>query len=91
MLKEAGIRIDGVGLQSHFIVGETPSIDSQIENMKSFTDLGVDVAITELDVRLALPADEANLVQQSADYETTVGACMQVDGCIGITVWDFYE
>jgi len=91
MLKESGIRIDGVGLQSHFVVGGTPSIDSQIENMKSFTDLGVDVAITELDIRLELPANASNLAQQSVDYETTVGACMQVDGCVGVTVWDFYD
>jgi len=91
MLKKAGIRIDGVGLQSHFIVGETPSIDTQIENMRAFTDLGVDVAITELDIRLELPATEANLAQQKLDYETTVGACMQVERCVGITVWDFYD
>jgi endo-1,4-beta-xylanase len=46
-LQDAGIRIDGVGLQSHFIVGETPSIDTQISNMKAFTDMNVEVAITE--------------------------------------------
>jgi len=91
MLKEANIRIDGVGLQSHFIVGETPSIDAQISNMRAFTDLDVDVAITELDIRLELPATEANLAQQKLDYETTVGACMQVERCVGITVWDFYD
>jgi endo-1,4-beta-xylanase len=90
-LKDAGIRIDGVGLQSHFIVGETPSIDTQIENMRSFTDLGVEVAITELDIRLDLPANTSNLAQQSLDYQSTVGACMQVEACIGITVWDFYD
>lgn len=91
MLQEAGIRIDGVGLQSHFIAGETPSIDSQVANMKAFTDLGVEVALTELDVRVVLPATEAELAQQSRDYETSVGACMLVEGCIGVTVWDFYD
>jgi endo-1,4-beta-xylanase len=91
MLKEAGLRIDGVGLQSHFIVGETPDIDTQIANMESFTSLGVEVAITELDIRFELPATDALLAQQALDYETTVGACMQVAGCVGITVWDFYD
>jgi len=91
MLQDAGLRIDGVGLQSHFIVGETPSIDSQIENMESFTEMGVDVAITELDIRLLLPANSSNLAQQSSDYEATVGACMQVERCVGITVWDFWD
>ncbi|RFU25810.1 hypothetical protein B7463_g10530, partial [Scytalidium lignicola] len=90
-LQEAGLRIDGVGLQSHFIVGQTPSMDTQIVNMKSFTDLGLDVAITELDVRLLEPESPENLAQQSEDYKASVGACMQVDRCVGVTVWDFYD
>jgi endo-1,4-beta-xylanase len=90
-LKKSGIRIDGVGLQSHFIVGQTPSLDDQVDNMRAFTNLGVDVAITELDIRLDLPANKSNLAQQSVDYQSTVGACMQVKGCVGITVWDFYD
>ncbi|KAB5532761.1 glycoside hydrolase superfamily [Coniochaeta sp. 2T2.1] len=91
LIQDAGLRIDGVGLQSHFIVGQTPSIDAQIANMRGFTDMGVDVAITELDVRLKMPADEQNLAQQSVDYRTSVGACMQVERCVGVTVWDFYD
>lgn len=90
-LKKSGVRIDGVGLQSHFIVGETPSQDDQVANMEAFTNLGVDVAITELDIRLDLPANQSNLAQQSLDYQATVGACLQVKGCVGITVWDFYD
>lgn len=91
MLKKAGVKIDGVGLQAHFVVGDTPTIDEQIANMKSFTKLGVDVAQTELDIRLWLPANRTNLAQQSKDYEKSVGACMQVKGCVGTTVWDFYD
>jgi endo-1,4-beta-xylanase len=91
MLKEAGLRIDGVGVQSHFVVGGTPSLDEQVATMQSYVDLGVEVAITELDIRLELPATEANLAQQKQDYKTTVGACMQVDRCVGVTVWDFYD
>jgi endo-1,4-beta-xylanase len=47
-LQTDGIRIDGIGLQSHFIVGETPSSDTQIANMEAFTALGVEVAVTEV-------------------------------------------
>ncbi|KAK3943881.1 glycoside hydrolase superfamily [Diplogelasinospora grovesii] len=93
LIKDAGLRIDGVGLQSHFTVGGTPSIDRQISNMQSFAELGVEVAITELDIRLNLlpPVTAANLAQQKRDYKTTVGACMQVEKCVGVTVWDFYD
>ena len=48
-LKAANL-IDGVGFQSHFIVGEVPQ-DLQ-QNLQRFADVGVDVAITELDIRV---------------------------------------
>ncbi|KAN0104740.1 glycoside hydrolase family 10 protein [Hyaloscypha variabilis] len=90
-LQDAGIRIDGVGLQSHFTVGRSPTLDDQIANMKAFTDLGVDVAVTELDVRLGEPENATNLAGQSEIYKNTTGACLQVERCVGITVWDFYD
>lgn len=48
-LKKEGL-IDGVGFQSHFIVGEVPQ-DLQA-NLQRFVDAGVEVAITELDIRV---------------------------------------
>jgi endo-1,4-beta-xylanase len=90
-LQAAGIKIDGVGLQSHFIVGSTPSKATQVSNMEAFTALGVEVSITELDIRLTLPGTDATYAQQSIDYENTVGACVEVADCVGVTVWDFYD
>ncbi|KAI9701661.1 MAG: hypothetical protein M1820_006432 [Bogoriella megaspora] len=90
-LKAWGLQIDGVGLESHFIVGETPDQATQQSNMEAFTALGVDVAITELDVRLTLPATEETETQQVVDYYNSVAACVAVDGCVGITVWDFVD
>jgi len=58
--------------------------------MRAFTALGVDVAITELDVRLpALPPNAASQAQQVLDYYGSVAACANVEGCVGVTVWDF--
>ena len=88
-LKAAGTKIDGVGFQSHFIVGSTPSETTQISNLRSFTALGVEVALTELDIRMKLPSTAASLSQQKTDYQTSISACVAVDGCVGITVWDF--
>ncbi|KXS93801.1 hypothetical protein AC578_9466 [Pseudocercospora eumusae] len=88
-LQSRGIQIDGVGLESHFTVGDTPSQSEQEENMNCFTNLGIDVAVTELDVRIKLPTNATNLKQQAKDYYNTVAACTNVKRCIGITVWDF--
>jgi len=77
--------IDGVGFQSHFIVGEVPQ-DLQT-NLQRFANAGVDVAITELDVRMTVPASAANLAQQTKDYTFVVDACKAVSRCVGITTW----
>ncbi|TQJ89412.1 endo-1,4-beta-xylanase [Streptomyces sp. SLBN-31] len=88
-LKGRGVPIDGVGLQAHLIVGQVPATLQQ--NIQRFTDLGVDVAITELDVRMALPADSAKLAQQAADFKSVVAACVAVTRCAGVTVWGFAD
>ncbi|KAI5365083.1 Putative glycoside hydrolase family 10 domain, glycoside hydrolase superfamily [Septoria linicola] len=86
-----GIQIDGIGLESHFAVGETPSSDKQATNMRMFNNLGVEVAVTELDVRTPLPPSAADQLQQCRDYYNTVAACKSVEGCVGVTVWDFVD
>ncbi|WP_460493514.1 endo-1,4-beta-xylanase [Dactylosporangium cerinum] len=88
-LQAAGVPIDGVGLQAHLIVGQVPSTLRQ--NIERFTALGLKVEITELDVRIPLPADTAELTQQASDYRAVVGACAAVAGCTGVTTWGVGE
>ncbi|WP_171117515.1 MULTISPECIES: endo-1,4-beta-xylanase [Streptomyces] len=88
-LKERGVPIDGVGLQAHFILGQVPSTLQQ--NIQRFADLGVDVAITELDIRMQVPATDAKLAQQAADYKAVMNACVAVARCTGVTVWGFTD
>ncbi|MFF4549052.1 endo-1,4-beta-xylanase [Streptomyces sp. NPDC001406] len=88
-LKEQGVPIDGVGLQAHLILGQVPATLQQ--NIQRFADLGVDVAITELDVRMALPSDATKLAQQAADYKSVVAACVAVTRCVNVTVWGFTD
>ncbi|KAI0648974.1 endo-1,4-beta-xylanase C precursor [Trametes meyenii] len=84
-----GVPLDGVGFQCHFIVGEIPGTFQQ--TLEQFTALGLEVAITELDIRTTVPASQSALAQQEKDYQTVVSACMNVKGCVGITVWDFTD
>ncbi|HWB36950.1 MAG TPA: endo-1,4-beta-xylanase, partial [Rugosimonospora sp.] len=84
-LKQQGVPIDGVGFESHFILGQIPS--SLQSNMQRFADLGLDVAITELDIRMQTPADSTKLTQQANDYRTVVNACLAITRCVGITTW----
>ncbi len=90
LVQAAGARIDGVGLQGHFVVGSTPSQSALVSQLNAFTALGVEVAYTELDIRFSsLPSNASGLQQQAKDYVTVVGACMAVSKCVGVTVWDF--
>ncbi|THU85736.1 beta-1,4-endoxylanase [Dendrothele bispora CBS 962.96] len=84
-LKARGTPLDGIGLQGHFIVGELPS--NLQENLEAFTALGVEVAYTELDIRMTLPSTAALLAQQEKDYQTVVTACNNVEKCVGVTIW----
>lgn len=88
-LQQQGIPIDGVGLQAHLLVGQVPTTLRQ--NIQRFADLGVDVAITELDIRMVLPRTAGKDAQQAADYKAVVDACLAVSRCVGITLWDFTD
>lgn len=88
MIQSYGARIDGVGLQAHFSAG-APSQAHLVSALQAFTDLGVEVAYTELDV--STPSAAPNFAQQATDYATVVGACQQVSRCVGVTVWGFTD
>jgi endo-1,4-beta-xylanase len=85
LLKD-GIPIHGTVFQSHFIVGKIP--EDLVKNMQRFADLGLDVAITELDIRIKLPETEGKLEQQATDYSTVFKACQSVSKCVGVTLGD---
>jgi endo-1,4-beta-xylanase len=87
--KAQGIPIDGVGMQAHLIAGQIPA--SLQQNIRRFADLGVDVALTELDIRMTLPRTAAKDAQQATDYGTVVEACLAVSRCVGITIWDYTD
>lgn len=83
--KARGVPIDCVGFQAHLIVGQVPG-DMQ-QNLQRFADLGVDVRITELDIRMSTPATSSGLQQQARDYERVFDICQAVDRCQGVTIW----
>ena len=91
-LQHRRIQIDGIGFESHFVAGSTPSTADQLAAMKTFTSMGLNVVQTELDVRIPQPPyyTKAAQAQQANDYYSSVAACMQAGRrCIGTTVWDF--
>jgi endo-1,4-beta-xylanase len=90
-LKAGGVPVDGIGMQGHFIVGQVPSRASLLANFARFAALGLKIEITELDVRMPVPATAANLQQQAVDYQTMVYACAQTAACDAVELAGVYD
>ncbi|KAF4571538.1 hypothetical protein EYR36_008878 [Pleurotus pulmonarius] len=88
-LKADGVPVDGIGIQGHLIVGAVPN--NLQANFEQFAALGVEIAITELDIRLTLPVTPEKLAQQQADYQKVIAACAAVPACVGVTIWDWTD
>ena len=85
-LVDAGVPIDGVGLQTHRLPGAVLDQERFASQLRDFTTLGLQVAITELDVPIA-PTDPNGFDAQAAEYGRIVRACLSIPGCVEITVW----
>lgn len=84
-LLSQGVPIHCVGFQSHLILDQVPG-DYQ-QNLERFANLGLEVVITELDIRMNTPSDSTRLQRQADQYREVVTSCMNVSGCAGVTVW----
>ncbi|HEX6358327.1 endo-1,4-beta-xylanase [Actinophytocola sp.] len=85
-----GVPIDGVGFQSHLAI-QYGFPNQMQQNLQRFADLGLDVAITELDVRMQLPSDSTKLTTQATYFRNVVNACLAVTRCVGVTVWGYTD
>jgi endo-1,4-beta-xylanase len=64
-LKAPGVPIDGIGLQSHFIVEHPPDFGDIAVNLKRLAALGLEIHVTELDVSLPMPPTEEKITAAS--------------------------
>lgn len=85
-LQAQGIPIHGVGVQGHLSI-EYPYPEGVTENLQRFADLGLEVAITEADVRMLLPATPEKLATHAQYFDQLLRSCLAVPACINYTVW----
>ncbi|WP_037312061.1 endo-1,4-beta-xylanase [Amycolatopsis orientalis] len=89
-LKRQGVPIDGVGFQGHLAIQYGFPAGYQA-NLARFAALGVEVAITEADVRIPLPADPAKLDTQANYFKQLWDGCHAVRRCVEFTTWGFTD
>jgi endo-1,4-beta-xylanase len=89
-LRSQGVPIEGVGWQTHKI--NPFRIQAQhVSNAQRLAALGVEISITEMDVRIALPADATELQQQALAYDDAVRFCLDQPNCASLTIWGFTD
>jgi len=88
-LREQGVPIDGVGWQGH-LLGNSFTADF-MANGERLAALGLEIAITELDVRIKVPADDRGFAQQAKIYATVAATCLALPNCRAIVTWGFTD
>jgi len=83
-LKQQGAPIGGIGLQGHVTAVPIPGLKA---NLERFAALGLDIVLSEVDVRLRGKPDSAALRRQADAYAAIGRACAAVPRCRGIVVW----
>jgi endo-1,4-beta-xylanase len=90
-----GIPIHGIGEQLHLHYWGHPWEDlNEIVNLadlrsmiQSFASLGLEVRITEMDMRIQTPADPAHLQMQADVFEGVFQVCADEPNCTALMTW----
>jgi endo-1,4-beta-xylanase len=89
-LRAQGVPVGGVGFQLH----TSPDLFSSAAlatEMARFAGLGLDVAVTEMDVRLQPPVDSVALAAQADDFATALADCRAQPACHTFVTWGFTD
>lgn len=88
-MKAEGVPVHGVGFQSHYDTSWTtvPTREDISAMMEQYAAIGVDVHITELDVRIPSPVSAAEQELADSFYESVATACFVAPNCKTITSW----
>lgn len=85
-----GVPLHGIGFQGH-LGTQFPYPASLPQSLAQFADLGLEVAITEADVRMLLPATPASLATQAQYYGQMLTDYLTLDDPLSFTVWGFTD
>ncbi|KAG4097090.1 hypothetical protein H8356DRAFT_993845 [Neocallimastix lanati (nom. inval.)] len=82
------IPIDGVGIQYHVSVSSQPKYEKINDLISRYCKLGIEVHITELDVKCDNQCNSNNVEQQQATvFTNALKACFSNSCCTGYLVW----
>jgi endo-1,4-beta-xylanase len=84
-LNNKGVPIHGIGLQMH--LDRMPSDVFLANYMKRFDDIGMEVHVTEMDVRLPMPLQARDVAMQTEAYRMVMRRCLEAPNCKAFVTW----
>lgn len=88
--QQNGIPIDGIGFQMHIGQGGI-NYASFAQNLQRFADLGLYLFVSEMDVRLQVPATDAELAAQADVYANVLAAVLNQPASYAFQMWGFTD
>ena len=90
-----GVPIHGIGMQMHLhywghpweTIDEVVNLADLRKSMQRFANLGLVVHITEMDIRLQVPATPEHLEMQATIYKEVFQICIDEPNCHAFTTW----
>jgi GH35 family endo-1,4-beta-xylanase len=89
-MKARGVPINGVGFQMHANT-LLPTADQLAGQFARYSAIGVEVAITEMDVQLPEPATAEAIRAQADVYRSALATCRAAPNCKTFVVWGFTD
>lgn len=86
-MKERGVPIHGVGLQCHWKYNDYPPLADVVSNITRLAALGLEIHITELDLRIDNPVTPEKLERQAQAYHEIVSTCLRAPRCTTVLTW----
>jgi endo-1,4-beta-xylanase len=88
-LKGKGL-VDGVGWQCH-LESSWRAGEAQVRNAERLARLGLEISITELDLRIRLPATPEKLQAQAESYRSVLRFCLSQPSIKALVLWGFTD
>lgn len=85
-LKAQGVPVHGVGFQCH-LDGRGVNVESFARNLWRFAELGLDLHLTEIDVRIRVPSTPEDRARQGKVYHDLIAAALKNPRTRSVTTW----
>ncbi len=89
--KSRGIPVDGIGFQMHLDIQYGIDYTDFAKNMQRFADLGLEIYVTEMDVRVSSNTNSTELQTQASYYKNIIEKCMAQPAVKAIQFWGFTD